>query len=119
LPSPPTPLLMPRTTYPTWQAEKTEPRTLKLPEPDQRRWDSVREYLTETRKLSALLVDRLHDRGLISADLMQNAVFVRHALKGQDTQWQRGEPIGATLRGTWGDGNGFHGMAPGSSREQG
>jgi hypothetical protein len=111
--------LMPRTTYPTWQGEETEPRTLKMPEPDQRRWDSVRQYLTETRKLSALLVDRLHDRGLIYADLMQNAVFVRHALKGQDTQWQRGEPMGATLRGTWGEGNAFHGLAPGSAREQG
>ncbi len=111
--------LMPRTTYPTWQAEETEPRTLKMPEPDQRRWDSVRQYLTETRKLSPVLVDRLRDRGLIYADLMQNAVFVRHALKGQGTQWQRGEPTGANLRGTWGEHNAFHGLAPGSAREQG
>lgn len=111
--------LMPRTTYPTWQTEETEPRTLKMPEPDQRRWDSVRQYLTETRKLSPVLVDRLRDRGLLYADILQNAVFVRHALNGQGTHWQRGEAIGATLRGTWGEGNGFHGMAPGSSREQG
>jgi hypothetical protein len=27
--------------------------------------------------------------------------------------------MGATLRGTWGEHNAFHGLAPGSAREQG
>jgi hypothetical protein len=109
----------PRTTYPTWQSEEKQPRTLEMPAPDERRWAAVRQYLTETRKLSAPLVDRLHDRGLIYADILQNAVFVRHALNCQGSQWQRGEAIGATLRGTWGENNSFHGLAPGSARDQG
>ena len=111
--------LTPRTIAPIWQLEETEPRILKLPESDERRWAAVRHYLVETRKLSPALVDRLHDRGLIYADLLQNAVFVRHALHCQGSQWQRGEAMGATLRGTWGESNSFHGLAPGSAREQG
>jgi hypothetical protein len=89
---------------------------LEIPEPDERRWEAVRHYLTETRQLPGELVDRLHNKGLIYADWMQNTVFVRSALRDN---WQRGESTGATLRGTWGEDNAFHGLAPGSSREQG
>jgi hypothetical protein len=81
------------------------------------RWDAVREYLVETRKLPAVLVDRLHERGLVFADDHQNAVFVRHSLT--NNTWVRGEVTGASLRGTWGEDNHYHGLAPGSARDQG
>ncbi|MFQ4134737.1 toprim domain-containing protein [Nodosilinea sp. PGN35] len=57
-------------------------------------------------------MDRLHERGLIF-----NAVFLRHELQAQT--WSRGEVIGASLRGTWGEANHFHGLAPGSARDRG
>lgn len=79
----------------------------------------MREYLVETRKLPAVLVDRLHEQGLIYADNMQNAVFVRYATHNTGVHWYRGEPTGANLRGTWGENNAFHGLAPGSSCEMG
>jgi hypothetical protein len=97
----------------------SEPRELEMPVRDQRRWAAVRDYLVETRKLPVALVDRMHERGLVYADLMQNAVFVRYAVERQGSGWQRGEATGATLRGTWGEGNSFHGLAPGSDRESG
>ena len=68
-------------------------------------------------KLPAVLVDRLHERGLVFADDHQNAVFVRHSLT--DNTWVRGEVTGASLRGTWGEDNHYHGLAPGSARDQG
>jgi hypothetical protein len=74
-----------------------------MPEANERRWDAVREYLVETRKLPAVLVDRLHERGLVFADDHQNAVFVRHSLT--NNTWVRGEVTGASLRGTWGEDN--------------
>jgi hypothetical protein len=79
----------------------------------------VRTYLTETRKLAGKLIDPLHERGLIYADDAQNAVFLRCETISQDGGWQRVEANGASLRGTWGENNSFHGLAPGSSRESG
>ncbi|NMF84171.1 strawberry notch C-terminal domain-containing protein [Nodosilinea sp. P-1105] len=99
------------------QAKDPEPRALEMPENSSRRWDAVREYLVEGRKLPAVLVDRLHQRGLVYADEYQNAVFVRHSLQARS--WQRWEVVGASLRGTWGESNHFHGLAPGSARDQG
>ncbi|MFQ4138138.1 strawberry notch C-terminal domain-containing protein [Nodosilinea sp. PGN35] len=99
------------------QTEEREPRTLEVPAANEHRWAGVREYLVEGRKLPAVLVDRLNERGLIFADDHQNAVFLRHQLQAQT--WSRGEVIGASLRGTWGDANHFHGLAPGSARDQG
>ena len=90
---------------------------LAVPAANEHRWAGVREYLVETRKLPVVLVDRLHERGLIFADDHQNAVFLRHQLQAQT--WSRGEVIGASLRGTWGEANHFHGLAPGSARDQG
>jgi hypothetical protein len=98
-------------------AEDREPRSLEMPEANEIRWDAVREYLVETRKLPAVLVDRLHERGLVFADDHQNAVFVRHSLT--NNTWVRGEVTGASLRGTWGEDNHYHGLAPGSARDQG
>lgn len=88
-----------------------------MPAANEHRWNAVREYLVETRQLPAILVDRLHERELVYADDHQNAVFVRHGLKGNT--WTRGEVTGASLRGTWGEGNRYHGLAPGSIRDQG
>ncbi|MEM6517723.1 MAG: strawberry notch C-terminal domain-containing protein [Cyanobacteria bacterium P01_C01_bin.70] len=99
------------------QAEEREPRQLVMPDSSEYRWQAVREYLVETRKLPAALIDRLHERGLIYADNHQNAVFVRHSLK--KSTWARGEVTGASLRGTWGEDNHYHGMVPGSARDQG
>jgi predicted RNA methylase len=99
------------------QVKNSEPRALEMPEDSPRRWDAVREYLVEGRKLPAVLVERLHERGLVYADEYQNAVFVRHSLQARS--WQRGETVGASLRGTWGEKNHFHGLAPGSARDQG
>jgi hypothetical protein len=97
--------------------EDSEPRPLEMPAANERRWDAVREYLVETRKLPAVLVDRLHERGLVFADDHQNAVFIRHSLT--NNTWVRGEVTGASLRGTWGEDNHYHGLAPGSARDQG
>ncbi|MBE7383718.1 MAG: DUF3991 and TOPRIM domain-containing protein [Leptolyngbya sp. SIO1E4] len=88
-----------------------------MPAANEHRWDAVREYLIETRKLPEILVDRLHERGLVYADEHQNAVFMRHGLK--ENTWIRGDVTGASLRGTWGEDNHYHGLAPGSVRDQG
>jgi hypothetical protein len=99
------------------QTQEREPRSLEMPAANELRWNAVREYLVETRQLPAILVDRLHDKSLVYADDHQNAVFVRHGLNGN--AWTRGEVTGASLRGTWGEGNRYHGLAPGSIRDQG
>ena len=44
------------------------------PEPD--KWQRVKEYLVDTRKISAELVDKLHTKGRIYADRFSNAVFL-------------------------------------------
>jgi Toprim-like/Protein of unknown function (DUF3991) len=92
-------------------------RSLELPAPNTQRWAAVREYLVESRKLPAGLVDRLYEKGLIYADDFQNAVFVRHALRAEN--WMRGEATGASLRGTWGENNAYRGLAPGSDKKNG
>lgn len=101
------------------QSEDNEPHLLKMSPPNEQRWIAVRQYLVETRKLPAALIDRLHERGLIYADDMQNVVFVRHSISSNGASWRRGEITGASLRGTWGEDNSFHGLAAGSSRQQG
>jgi len=98
-------------------SKEQEPRPLEMPEANETRWQAVRDYLVETRKLPVVLVDRLHERSLVFADAHQNAVFARHRLQGN--AWVRGEVTGASLRGTWGDNNHYHGLAPGSARDQG
>ncbi|MGB7441618.1 MAG: DUF3991 and TOPRIM domain-containing protein, partial [Coleofasciculaceae cyanobacterium] len=97
----------------------SQPQPLEMPTPHQEKWTGVRQYLVETRGLPAVLVDHIHKRGLVYADDKQNAVFVRYASNGDGAEWERKEPTGASLRGTWGENNSFFGLAPGSSREQG
>lgn len=101
------------------QPEHHKPHLLEMPVPNEQRWSAVRDYLVEARKLPAALIDRLHQRHLIYADNMQNAVFVRHATSSEGAIWQRGVVTGASLRGTWGDNNSFHGLAAGSVRQEG
>ncbi|MEO0825343.1 MAG: strawberry notch C-terminal domain-containing protein [Cyanobacteria bacterium J06642_9] len=112
--------LTPRSVYPkeSRQPEQIEPRPLEMPTPSERRWPAVQNYLVETRGLPKNLVTYLHDRGMVYADPYQNAVFVRYGVS-PDQPWKRHEPTGASLRGTWGAGNSFRGMAPGTSRDKG
>ncbi|MGK7891785.1 MAG: strawberry notch C-terminal domain-containing protein [Leptolyngbyaceae cyanobacterium] len=107
------------TQLPTVNVAEQPSVPFRLPSVNEQRWAAVREYLVKGRKLPAALVDRLHERGMIYADDQQNAVFVRHSTGTDGAAWVRNEPTGANLRGTWGEDNHFHGLAPGSSREQG
>lgn len=61
-----------------------------MPEPVKSTWPKVRAYLTGMRKISAQLVDFLHERGVIYADAHANAVFNYSDKVG----------AGAELRGT-------------------
>ncbi|MBE9061867.1 DUF3991 and TOPRIM domain-containing protein [cf. Phormidesmis sp. LEGE 11477] len=99
------------------KAASEEPRPLTMPAVNEQRWGAVQQYLVEARKLPLVLVERLHDKGLIYADDFQNAVFVRHGMA--EGQWRRGDVAGASLRGTWGEQNAFRGMASGTVRDKG
>ncbi|NEP17563.1 MAG: DUF3991 domain-containing protein [Leptolyngbya sp. SIO4C1] len=105
-----------RQTFPP-KEEYVEPRPLDMPTPNEKRWIAVKDYLVDTRGLPSVLVDRLHEKGLIFADDHQNAVFVRYQL--QENTWKRGQATGASLRGTWGERNSYHRLVPGSVRERG
>jgi len=86
------------------------PGPLRLPVPDQRLLDRVRQYLTGRRALSAALIEPLIQSGKLYADRRANAVFVLVAGK-------ENRPVGAELRGTgprvW------RGMAPGTRKDLG
>ena len=82
------------------------------PVPEESKWQSVKKYLTRSRKLPSGLVDSLHELGLIYADDKQNAVFIRRTL-------DESKITGATLRGTAGDDNNFKGLAKGTKRSEG
>lgn len=92
------------------EATLTERPPFQPPVPDESKWLAVQRYLVETRQLPQNLVDELHRQGMIYADGLQNAVFVR---KNQD-----GEITGANLRGTYQDSQ-FKGMSSGSRRDVG
>ncbi|MEN8447771.1 MAG: DUF3991 and TOPRIM domain-containing protein, partial [Cyanobacteria bacterium J06555_13] len=99
------------------QREPQEPRLLVMPAVNERRWLAVQNYLVETRKLPAALIEKLHEKRLIYGDDFQNVVFVRHAIVSG--QWQRGDVTGASLRSTWQQEHPFRGMAPGTVRSKG
>jgi hypothetical protein len=86
------------------------PRTLRLPAPDARLLDRVREYLSRGRGLAASVLEPLVQSGKLYADRRGNAVFLLVAGKAQ-------RPVGAELRGTgpqvW------RGMAPGTRKDRG
>ncbi len=73
--------------------------------------------MLDTRGLPGDLIDQLHDDGLLYADRQANAVFLRHTLQHDGAVWSRGQPTGASLRGT--TAQSFHGLAPGSDRAAG
>ncbi|BAZ18848.1 plasmid recombination enzyme (plasmid) [Calothrix sp. NIES-4071] len=79
---------------------------------DESKWGHVRSYLIGTRKLPAALIDNLHAAGLIYSDEKQNAVFLMRSLPD-------GEITGASIRGTYGFNNTFHGIAKGSKLSKG
>jgi predicted RNA methylase len=94
-----------------------EPEPFHLPQSNEQKWNPVRQYLIEQRGLPEELIDRLHEINLVYADDKQNIVFPRHSNNGN--LWERTAPTGANLRGTYGNHNTFHGLSPGSSREEG
>ena len=84
--------------------------TLRLPERDASKLHRVRNYLTQHRNLSSLVLEPLIETGKLYADNRGNAVFLLVAGKAN-------RPIGAELRGTgprvW------RGMAPGTRKDSG
>lgn len=96
------------------QAPPPEPRPAwRLPQPADRHWPAVREFLTRSRCLCPYLIDRCHRHGLLYADARRNAVFLCR------DRCQRS--VGAELVGTRPDSRGrtFRGMAPGSRKALG
>ncbi len=92
---------------------KTEPvPEFTPPAVEESKWQGVKKYLTQQRKLPSRLIDKLHEQGLIYADGKQNAVFVRRSLDQEKI-------TGATLRGTAGANNTFKGLAKGTKRSEG
>jgi Toprim-like/Protein of unknown function (DUF3991) len=103
--------------FPQIIPQRQTPQKLELPTAKESNWATVRQYLVTTRGLPEDWIDRLHQKGLIYADAQRNAVFLRHPDTQKGQLWSRGHPTGASLRGT-GE-QPFHGLAPGSTREQG
>ena len=83
---------------------------LRLPDRDVSKLRRVRNYLTQHRNLSSLVLEPLIEAGKLYADNRGNAVFLLVAGKAN-------HPVGAELRGTgirvW------RGMAPGTRRDAG
>lgn len=83
---------------------------LRLPVPDERQRDRVRQYLTQRRGLANSLLEPLIQSGKLYADRRGNAVFL--LVTGKPNR-----PVGAELRGTgprvW------RGMAPGTRKDLG
>ena len=126
-------------TYKTRKIIREKP-VLKFTPPvhDESKWQSVKKYLTRTRKLPSGLVDSLHSSGLVYADEKQNAVFIRRSISSNNTSQNsphfsasphhssprqpssvNSKITGATLRGTAGENNTFKGLAKGTKRSEG
>jgi hypothetical protein len=86
------------------------PGALRLPIPDDRLLDRVRQYLTRRRSLPASLIEPLIQSGKLYADSRGNAVFLLVAGKAQ-------RPVGAELRGT--GPRAWRGMASGTRKDLG
>ena len=101
------------TSYYTREIIQQQPKLQFVPPtPDNSKWEMVRTYLRNERKLPSALVDALHQQGLIYADDKQNLVAIRRDLSGETI-------TGASLRGTVGENNTFKGLARASKRSQG
>jgi hypothetical protein len=88
------------------------------PERDDSKWPAVRDYLIKERSLVDVLVDRMHEIGLLYADGKQNAVFLRYETKYENGSFVRGKVTGANLRGTY-QGSDYKGLAEGTVRADG
>lgn len=86
------------------------PGTLRLPIPDNRLLDRVRQYLTRRRGLAGWFIEPLIQSGKLYADRRANAVFLLVTGKAQ-------RPVGAELRGT--GPRAWRGMAPGTRKDLG
>ena len=86
------------------------PGTLRLPIPDDRLLDRVRQYLTRCRGLAVSVIEPLIQSGKLYADHRGNAVFLLVAGKVQ-------RPVGAELRGT--GPRAWRGMTPGTRKDLG
>ncbi|MDJ0719128.1 MAG: AAA family ATPase [Prochloraceae cyanobacterium] len=75
-------------------------------------WNTVRNYLVEERLLPSKLIDSLHQKGLLDADLMKNAMFFRHRCSDN---FSYGEALGASLRSTGGS---FKGLTAGTKKDE-
>ncbi len=89
---------------------RKDPGALRLPIPEDRLLDRVRQYLTRRRGLAVALIEPLIQSGKLYADSRGNAVFLLVAGKAQ-------RPVGAELRGT--GPRTWRGMAPGSRKDLG
>jgi hypothetical protein len=69
-------------------AANAAPQPYCAPEPKPENWPKVRQYLTEARRLSGQIVDKLYELGKVYADRYSNVVFVL------------GKGVGVELRGT-------------------
>ena len=79
---------------------------------DPKSWQLVRTYLVNKRKIPAELIDRLHNIGLIDADINQNAMFFRHEIEANFT---RGKAIGVSLRSATGS---WKGLSAGTKKDR-
>ena len=87
--------------------------SLRLPDPVDRLWDPVRDFLATARGLDPTLLERCRQDGILYADSRRNAVFVCRDCHQH--------PTGAELVGTRPAPHGrtFKGMAPGSRKARG
>jgi len=83
---------------------------LRLPESDASKLRRVRNYLTQDRNLSMLVLEPLIEAGKLYADNCGNAVFLLVAGKAN-------RPVGAELRGA--GPRAWRGMAPGTRKDSG
>ncbi len=103
----------------TEEPRKAEPKPpFVAPIQNDSKWPAVRDYLVNERMLSPILVDGLHNQGLLYADSKQNAVWLRHKLTFEEGKFVRGEVTGANLRGTF-NASTFKGLAEGSAKADG
>lgn len=80
----------------------------KIPEPDNKRWDMVKEWLMTARKLPEKLIDAAHGLGHVFADSFGNAVFKsKNGLGAEivgmgDFKGKRGEKVNMFTAGSQG-----------------
>lgn len=100
------------TTHPSVSpyAAGERPDRLRLPVPNARLLDRVRQYLCRRRRLAVSLIEPLVQSGKLYADARANAVFLLVTGKAQ-------RPVGAELRGT--GPRPWRGMAPGTRKDLG